>query len=450
MISTYVYGMTEGMTPAEQGLSDATTVDVASAIGSYATIFTYNLPVPAGSILKAGIYEVTIRGYSSGGGSTVFQLALTASGGTFTSADISSPGSDADMVGTVTVGADTGATSLSLVVKAKSVGGAYICHMRPIHADVRFGAQSASTGCPRTAFAVTPNTPAVGSHTVPTMISASTPTLIADFAGVYPDDHVTLVKYADTYRTSGHSPSGATTQTVGNAVDYTTSFPSAAVRRISVTADATRKADAYNNSDYVFTIKTSGDIAVGTLTYEVCLSVLPATLLTLNGATSGAYVSTLDLEPLLKWSDPNAGLTTHWRARVYRASDSALIWDSTETAVGPLQVKIPAAAGLISFVTYYWVLTLENGAGGSGWSIDSAMGYFQTDNTSTAVKITNLEGSSDAPVIITTVTPEVDWYFAKTQQSFMVSVFDEGVHAVAFNTPWTVSATESYTIPAHT
>ena len=442
--------MQEGFLSSEVGLTDYLDTWGPWLVSSWTQHWNYRLPQPPGGILKAGTYAVCLRGpwLSVGGvGQTKVQLACT--GGTFASPSVSMLTSESDVWFTIVIGADADSTYLQLQVWEQTTNMSTL-YFRYGHVNTCFGVESGSTGPPRSTVRASTIAPGPGSHAAPSVVATPTPLLTADMTYVYPTDIVSLVKYADTSSGAAHSPSAPTTQTVGAASAATASVDVALMtRRIAVTPDATRKCDTGHNTYDVLTVTDYAGGALATLPWELLLGVTAATLTTLNGATAPTYVTTTDLEPWVEWMDPNVGLTTLYRVWVYRATDDHLMYDSGETAVRELQCQIPLAAGLVSFVTYYVVVTLMRGSGGSEWSLDTR-GYFQTDCASTAVKITNIEGTADAPVIITTTTPEIEWYFAKTQQSFMVSVFDEGLHAAAFNTPWTVSPTESYTIPAHT
>lgn len=445
-VSAGVYGMTEGMTPAEASLSDATVVDGFTTT-NWVTVLTYNLPDPIGGIIKAGTYEVILRAYGTIGSPIDVRVILDGDAGSYTATSDTvavNTTTEADRVFTITVGADqTKSTWILKVQHTHATGPWSNFYVRPIHANVRFGAQTGATGTPRSAFSASPYTPAVGTHIMPTMIPTGLPAITLDCAGVYPDDHLTLVKYTDTLSTAAHSASGATTQTVGHVVDYTTSFPSAGVRRITGTADSTRKMDGSTNTYYVMTVKDGADGAVGTLAYELLLAVGPAQLTTLNGSAAGSYVVTDDLMPYVEWIDANAE-TTHWRVKVYNTSDAEM-WDSTETAVGETRVQIPSGT-LAASTTYYAVVTLMNGSGGSNWTLDSARGYFQIAAGATGVKITSHEGTLADPTLETDTTPLIEWSFERTQQSFNLSIVDESDQSVDYSTGWTASATKSHTV----
>lgn len=445
--STGIYDMTEGKTPAETGLSDSATVNI-TADTSYKTLVTYNLPSMPGGLLKAGTYEVILRGpwFGTAMVTGLVQCTLTNGTNTFTSDEVAigESSSETDRTCTCVVSGDVTGT-FTLVVKTKLDSSTALAYLRPIHASVRFGMQTGSTGTPRTAFGIIAVAPPVGSHAAPSMIATATPSFTSDCSGVYPDDHLTLVKSADALRTAAHSASDATTQAVGDADDYTVSWPSPTTRRITVVADATRKADTVNNTYYVFTVKSAVDTAIGMLAFETLLEVQAARLTTLNGATSGAYALVDDVAPYLHWVDPNS-TTTHWRAKVYRASDDTEMWDSTEQTAGETRVQIPAAAGLSSLTTYYAIVTLMNGSGGSVWTIASAAGYFQIDASATGVKLTSHAGTSAVPEVITDTTPALTWAFERTQHSFNVTIVDEADDSVAYSTGWTASATKGHTV----
>lgn len=442
-----VYKMVEGKTPAEQGLSDSTYWNV-YASSTYTTVLTYQLPVPVDAKVVAGTYEVVLwlGGYGSG---CVCQCQLNANGGStlISGNEVAVPQYFAvgeAVTCTVTVANDILAiTSLALVVRLK---GNQSCNIWPVKADVRFGAQAASAGCPRTTPAVVPVSPLPGSHAAPTRIASSTPTWVCDLdQGAYPDDAVTLVKYTDTPASAAHNASGASTQTVGTVSAKTDSWPTTTTRRVSFTADATRKADIRNNTYYVLTIKDADGGALATVPYELLLGAVDPQLASLSG-TSAAPLMSDDVAPYCRWVDANSD-TTHHRVRVYRAADDALMWDSTETVAGATQVQIPTAAGLASLTTYYVVVTIMNGAGGSNWSIDSARGYFQIDQTATGVEITSHKGTAGAPTLTSTLTPTIAWSYGRAQQALNLTVVDEADDSVAYASGWTASTDKEHTIP---
>ena len=444
LFSTGVWTMEEGVTPAERSRSTATTRTVNCGTAAFVDVASYRLPMPRDQILKAGTYAVVIRVWGVATCNTRAVLDVDSGATTFASASANPAAAEADQLFTITVGADTNITSLlQLKFQGQGVSAAKDVTIRPVHANVRFGPQS--TGCLRTLFAGSALTPSPGSHAGPVIVSGVQPYFNTELQGVYPDDVITLKKYTDTLASAGHSASSPVSQVMGAAQYLTDALPVLSTRRIDSTAASDQKTAALNNTYYELLIADAVGNTVGTLSWELLLGRSAASLVTPKGATSGTAAITEDLEPWLEWTDPNPD-TTHWRVKVYRTSDNALMWDSTETAAAATKVQIPSSASLLSLTGYYWVVTLMNGSGGAGWTIDSARGYFQIDKTTTGIKITSPQGTADNPEIITDTTPTVEWYFGRDQHSYNIQVIDQATGLPVYSSGWVASTDKEHTI----
>lgn len=442
------YWMLEGITQTEQGLSPSEVVSL--TLSSLQTIVTYRLPMPALNVLKAGTYVVAVRAKANTTiGSPKIRALLEVDGTTsFASSETSITTTEATYFLTISVASDTSISQQLLLKIQGNASASLTIYVYPWHGDVQFGVDGQSSGgVPRSTLGLAAIAPSPGTHAAPVLISTATPSFNVQATAVYPDDTLTLRKYSDTRFDSTHNATSPVSQSLGAAKDITSSFPALGVRAFQFSAASSQKAVPIYNTYYVLEVASATGALLGSAAWELLLNVKAPSLLTLAGATSSTPAITEDLEPWVEWSDPNTD-TTHWRVRVYRATDDALMWDSGETPAGATKCQIPATADLLSLTTYYVVVALMSGSGGSNWSIDSARGYFQIDKTATGAKITSHEGTSDAPAIETSTTPTFEWYFSKPQQAFNLEIRDETAGRVAYRSGWIASSDTSHAVPS--
>jgi hypothetical protein len=440
------YTCEEGVLPSERSRDDTATVTVSCGTSGYTDVCTFRLPLPPDGILKAGTYAFLGRCWGAATCNTKVVLDVDSGTTTFASSAANPASSEADQYFTISVASDTAVTSLlTLKYQGRGVSSSKNVSIRPVHANNAFGVQA--DGCARTAFVGTAVNPSPGTHASPVVVHAVHPEFTADLTGVYPDDVIDLVMEADTNHTEDHGPTAIITKEMGTAAEVTDSFPAAATRRVTLTSEETQRMHVIDNTFYTLSVANVLGNAVGSLSWELLSAAAAPCLVTLNGATALTYVTTSDLEPWLEWVDPNTD-TTHWQAHVYRVSDSHEMWDSTLTVAGATKVQIPASANLLSGVTYAVILLLERHEGANlGWRTLSGYGYFQVDYTNTQVKITSPVGTKDTPAVATDITPLVEWYFPKTQHSYLLSVINEDTQEETYTSGWTVSDTQSHTIP---
>lgn len=312
------------------------------------------------------------------------------------------------------------------------------------HDDVFVGIDSTTTGSiSRSPIVITALSPATGSHASPTPIDGP-PDFSLEIENAYADDDIVLTKYADTLKTEAHSAGVSSVQSVGGVDTLTESFSGLSKRRLTFSADTTRKPDALTNTYYVAEIK-SGATSIGTADFETRLAAEQPVLSTLNGSEAEPLMVTMAI-PQLGWVHSNATADFH-RVKVYDAADDSLDYDSGEVSGGAMSGLHDISSGLADGKTYYAIVTIMRGSDGSSWSIDSDPGYFTVDWASTGVKITSHEGTSDTPEIVTDTTPEVTWEFDKDQVAYNISYRDEDTATLHFSSSWVTSAVSAHTLP---
>ncbi len=438
----------EGVKPSERARDTSATKDWYAAGASMQFGNGNVIPAannPKGNLIKAGTYQLILRLWIEAGSDQTIYARLTHAGGNYQSATLTPTNTeeaDIEFDIVVTSDIDVSAATWQLWIYHSGAAADHL-YCRPIHDNCCFGVKAGvGGGAERNDTVLTLSTPAAGTHATPTIIEERQPSFVLAAQYLYPADIVNLNKYTDTLKNVAHSASGVTTL-AGTGAGYTTAFTAVCARTVTVPCDATRKLDTTTNTYYVVEA-LKGAVSLGTVAWELLLNAQKPVLTTLNGAAVGTPVITTTLEPWVEWTDPNS-TTTHWRVKVYDTADT-LMWDSTETVVGVNRVQIPVASALASLTTYYAVVTVMKGSGGSSWSVDSTKGYFQVDYTATTVKITSHEGTADIPEVITDTTPAFTWTFPKTQHSFNLTVAhaDGSVH---YNSGWLVSATQGHTVP---
>jgi hypothetical protein len=436
---TYVYGMEEGVGPAERGLSPTATVQTGSNLGPLSNVWLiqWRLPLPPDGVLKAGTYELAVhfhRIYSTGTGINA-EARLVADGTTTIVGAIDMSRTGVPRISTAELVLSSDVECHSSLVAGVWLDSSYTnCYATyyPYSGEGYFGVKSGvSGGSARNALVFTPGSPDQGSHASPTPLIGS-PEFAWDAQYLYKDDTVGLVKYVDSPHTEPHALGASTTQTGGSASSLTQSFQGPSRRRLRLVADAARKPDVLTNTYYKLA-HMAGATEIGALAYETRLSVERPMLASLAG-TAALPLTVTDAVPVVHWSHVNAS-ATHYRIVVRNAATSAVVVDSGEQTGAALQGAW-GIQGLENGVTYCVMFTSMSGSGGSLWSIDSECGYFITDWGSTALKIISHEGTSDTPQIITSTAPTITWDFARPQIAYNLVFVDAATNTVTWQSGW--------------